>query len=103
MVKKKFLLWFKVDQGGAKSGQYPHPIYMTSVWVHSVQYLYVNMAITTTKGFAVDRNLAWRELPFDIDPLVLHLYWHENNDNESSSKWMRDLMLKTYGKLQQVS
>ena len=62
-----------------------------------------DMAITTTKGFAVDRNLAWRELPFDIDPLVLHLYWHENNDNESSSKWMRDLMLKTYGKLQQVS
>ncbi len=36
-----------------------------------------DMAITTTKGFAVDRNLAWRELPFDIDPLVLHLYWHE--------------------------
>ena len=62
-----------------------------------------DMAITTTKGFAVDRNLAWRELPFDIDPLVLHLYWHENNDNESSSKRMRDLMLKTYGKLQQVS
>ena len=62
-----------------------------------------DMAITTTKGFAVDRNLAWKELPFDIDPLVLHLYWHENNDNESSSKWMRDLMLKTYGKLQQVS
>ena len=62
-----------------------------------------DMAITTTKGFAVDRNLSWRELPFDIDPLVLHLYWHENNDNESSSKWMRDLMLKTYGKLQQVS
>ena len=61
-----------------------------------------DMAITTTKGFAVDRNLAWRELPFDIDPLVLHLYWHENNDNESSSKWMRDLMLKTYGKLQKV-
>ena len=56
-----------------------------------------DMAITTTKGFAVDRNLAWRELPFDIDPLVLHLYWHENNDNESSSKWMRELMLKTYG------
>ena len=62
-----------------------------------------DMAITTTKGFAVDRNLAWRELPFDIDPLVLHLYWHENNHNESSSKWMRELMLKTYGKLQQVS
>ena len=36
-----------------------------------------DLAITTTKGFAVDRDLAWRELPFDIEPLVLHLYWHE--------------------------
>ena len=62
-----------------------------------------DLAITTTKGFAVDRNLAWRELPFDIDPLVLHLYWHEAKDSDPSSKWMKDLMLKTYGKLQKVN
>ena len=62
-----------------------------------------DLAITTTKGFAIDRNLAWRELPFDIDPLVLHLYWHEANDSVPSSKWMKDLMLQTYGKLQKVT
>ena len=62
-----------------------------------------DLAITTTKGFAVDRNLAWRELPFEIDPLVLHLYWHEANDSVPSSKWMKDLMLQTYGKLQKVT
>ena len=62
-----------------------------------------DLAITTTKGFAVDRNLAWRELPFDINPLVLHLYWHEAKDSDPSSKWMKDLMLKTYGKLQKVN
>ena len=62
-----------------------------------------DLAITTTKGFAVDRNLAWRELPFDIDPLVLHLYWHEAKDSDPSSKWMKNLMLKTYGKLQKVN
>ena len=33
-----------------------------------------DLAITTTKGFAVDRDLAWRELPFEIEPLILHLY-----------------------------
>lgn len=61
-----------------------------------------DLAITTTKGFAVDRNLAWRELPFEIDPLVLHLYWHEAKHSDTSSKWMKELMLKTYGKLQKV-
>tara|TARA_Y100000768_G_scaffold196511_1_gene147676 strand:+ start:107 stop:1015 length:909 start_codon:yes stop_codon:yes gene_type:complete len=61
-----------------------------------------DLAITTTKGFAVDRDLAWRELPFEIEPLVLHLYWHEAKDSDPSSKWMKDLMLKTYGKLQKV-
>ena len=61
-----------------------------------------DLAITTTKGFAVDRDLAWRELPFDIEPLVLHLYWHEAKDSDPSSKWMKYLMLKTYGKLQKV-
>ena len=61
-----------------------------------------DLAITTTKGFAVDRDLAWRELPFDIEPLVLHLYWHEAKDSDPSSKWMKGLMLKTYGKLQKV-
>ena len=61
-----------------------------------------DLAITTTKGFAVDRDLSWRVVPFEIDPLVLHLYWHEANDSDPSSKWMRELMLKTYGKLQKV-
>ncbi len=61
-----------------------------------------DLAITTTKGFAVDRDLAWKELPFEIEPLILHLYWHEAKDSDPSTKWMKDLMLKTYGKLQQV-
>jgi len=61
-----------------------------------------DLAITTTKGFAVDRDLAWRELPFEIEPLILHLYWHEAKDSDPSTMWMKDLMLKTYGKLQKV-
>ena len=61
-----------------------------------------DLAITTTKGFAVDRDLAWRNLPFEIEPLILHLYWHEAKESDPSTKWMKDLMLKTYGKLQKV-
>ena len=61
-----------------------------------------DLAITTTKGFAVDRDLAWRELPFEIEPLILHLYWHEAKDSDPSTNWMKNLMLKTYGKLQKV-
>ena len=61
-----------------------------------------DLAITTTKGFAVDRDLAWRELPFEIEPLIFHLYWHEAKDSDPFTKWMKDLMLKTYGKLQKV-
>ena len=47
-----------------------------------------DLAITTTKGFAVDRDLAWRELPFEIEPLILHLYWHEAKDSDPSTKWL---------------
>ena len=56
--------------------------------------------ITTTKGFAKHRGLEVMELPFKIDPIVLHLYWHESKDSDPSNQWMRELMLKTYGLLQ---
>ena len=53
-----------------------------------------DLAITTTKGFAVDRDLAWRELPFEIEPLILHLYWQDAKDSDASTKRMKDLLLK---------
>tara|TARA_Y100001970_G_scaffold158998_1_gene194430 strand:- start:50620 stop:51525 length:906 start_codon:yes stop_codon:yes gene_type:complete len=58
-----------------------------------------DLAITTTRGFAKDRGLQAIELPFKIDPVVLHLYWHESKDTDPSNKWMRELMLKSYGLL----
>jgi len=30
----------------------------------------------------------------------LHLYWHRNKDRDPANKWMRDLILKTYGRIQ---
>ena len=59
-----------------------------------------DLVITTTRGFDKHRGLEVMELPFKIDPIVLHLYWHESKDSDPSNKWMRELMLKTYGLIQ---
>ena len=56
-----------------------------------------DLVISTTRGFAKHRGLEVMELPFKIDPIVLHLYWHESKDSDLSNQWMRELMLKTYG------
>ena len=77
----------KIDQGGAKSGQYLHPIYITSVWVHSVHVLKMNIAITTTKiikkGKQKMRKMAviWLVLSLvDVlwrwDSYNMNIYWH---------------------------
>ena len=59
-----------------------------------------DLAITSTKSFARGRDLKTLALPFKIDPLILHLYWHESKDQDASNIWMRDLILKAYGKIQ---
>ena len=59
-----------------------------------------DITITTTKGFAKHPGLEVMELPFAIEPIVLHLYWHQAKDSDPSNQWMRELMLKTYGLLQ---
>ena len=37
-----------------------------------------DLAITSIKSFARGRDLKIFSLPFEIDPLILHLYWHGN-------------------------
>ena len=59
-----------------------------------------NLAMTTIKSFSRGRDLKIFELPFKINPLVLHLYWHGNKDMDPANKWMRELILNTYGKIQ---
>jgi len=59
-----------------------------------------NLAMTTIKSFAKGRDFKLFQLPFKINPLVLHLYWHGNKDSDPANKWMRELILKTYGKIQ---
>ena len=62
-----------------------------------------DLAITSIKSFARGRDLKIFSLPFKIDPLILHLYWHGNKDNDPANIWMRKLILKTYGKIQNRS
>lgn len=58
------------------------------------------LAITSIKSFARGRDLKVFKLPFDIEPLILHLYWHGNKDQDPSNIWMRNLIMNTYGKIQ---
>ena len=59
-----------------------------------------DLAITSIKSFARGRNLKVLKLPFAINPLILHLYWHESKHLDPSNTWMRELILKAYGKIQ---
>jgi len=56
--------------------------------------------MTTIKSFSRGRDFKVFKLPFKINPLVLHLYWHANKDQDLSNEWMRKMILKTYGKIQ---
>ena len=58
------------------------------------------LAITTIKSFTKGKDFKILPLPFEVKPLILHLYWHSNKDQDPSSKWMRELILSTYGKIQ---
>ena len=58
-----------------------------------------DLALTSTKSFLVSKNLTAVELPFDLDPAVLHLYWHEAKDSDPGNIWMRDLITSEYAKL----
>lgn len=59
-----------------------------------------NLAMTTIKSFAKGREFKVLKLPFKINPLVLHLYWHVNKHSDPANKWMRRLIFSTYGKIQ---
>lgn len=34
---------------------------------------------------------SWK-MPVDLPPLAIHMYWHEDMDNESSNRWLRQLV-----------
>jgi DNA-binding transcriptional LysR family regulator len=37
-------------------------------------------------------DLAWRPLPFAVDPLVWHLFWDSNIDADPANRWMRECL-----------
>ena len=59
-----------------------------------------DLALTSTQNFLSSNNLAVIKLPFAVDPVVLHLYWHETKDTDPGNLWMRELILKEYAKIQ---
>ena len=59
-----------------------------------------DLVITSIKSFARGRELKVFKLPFDINPLILHLYWHSSKDLDPSTAWMKNLIFNAYGKIQ---
>jgi DNA-binding transcriptional LysR family regulator len=58
-----------------------------------------DLALTSTKSFLVSKDLTSIKLPFTVDPVELHLYWHETKHNDPGNIWMRNLISKEYKKL----
>jgi DNA-binding transcriptional LysR family regulator len=59
-----------------------------------------DLALTSTKSFLSSKSLETIKLPFIVDPVVLHLYWHETKDTDPGNIWMRELILNEYAKIQ---
>jgi DNA-binding transcriptional LysR family regulator len=61
--------------------------------VGSSDYL-LTMPVELSKEVAKPYGLRrWRP-PFKLPPVELHLYWHVNNDQDTSSLWLRELIVQ---------
>lgn len=51
-----------------------------------------NLALTVPLSEAQDSGLKILKLPFNVEPLVWHLYWHKSADNDQSNRWLRQVV-----------
>ena len=50
------------------------------------------LAATIPASMARQLELPHRSLPFEVQPLELHLYWHKNAARDPASMWLRNLL-----------
>lgn len=57
-----------------------------------------DLALTVPLGYAQgvarDHDVRILELPFEVDPLESHLYWHASRETDPANRWMRELLLE---------
>jgi len=49
---------------------------------------------TTPRILAERLGLTIHNVPFDIEPLRLQLFWNKNSDSDSANLWMREFIAK---------
>ena len=52
-----------------------------------------DLALTLPARLARTYDLAMLELPFEVPPLELHLYWHKSVDADPANRWLRELVV----------
>jgi DNA-binding transcriptional LysR family regulator len=59
-----------------------------------------NLVLTMARQYAeiLSRQFGHRILPFPIEmpPVELYLYWHENVENDSANRWLREQLLLAF-------
>lgn len=49
---------------------------------------------TVPRGLALNLNLHIAPLPFEVDDLAWHVYWHRSADSDPSNTWLRERLLQ---------
>ena len=56
-----------------------------------------NQLLTTSKMMArelLNDDLFMQDIPFDIKPYSMHLYWHEHSEEDAALSWLRDTIVE---------
>ncbi len=56
-----------------------------------------DMALTIPRRLAEAYDLTILDLPFEVQDMGLHLYWHKAKDLDPGHKWIRELILRCCG------
>lgn len=59
--------------------------------------LETDLALSAPLRLARGYDLRIVELPFEVPPLGLHLYWHRSADRDQGNQWFRDRLLQLAG------
>lgn len=52
---------------------------------------------TVPAALAAQLSLTVKPLPFDVEELDWHLYWHKSADSDPSNRWLREKLLEVVG------
>ncbi|QYK12008.1 LysR family transcriptional regulator [Shewanella rhizosphaerae] len=51
-----------------------------------------NLATTVPESLAKNTDLKVLKLPFEVEPIEWHLYWHRSADQDNANRWLREFI-----------